>query len=406
MLSPSHVSRRFLVWLTRPLRICFAFSVLLATPAVADEPDDDEVVEEPQPPVLDGKFPVVVSNAYAWVFGRGYDADLARGQLETLLQQKIGTFDVICDLTDGQKRRLQLAGHGDVKRLIDRLEDIETRLPHVREERALLNPLLGELGAIKQTLKSDFSADGSLFNKVLRRTLTDTQNARIATLREIERIGGAVHSDSIGPVAALEISLSGIPIANEDLAGLAGLTSLRTLNLTSTPVTDDGLIHLRGLTKLQTLDLTGTKVTDSGLVSLSRLTALKRLELFATTVTSAGLAHLSALTSLNELNLSDTRVADAGLVQIQGLKKLHSFNLHKTLVTDAGLVSLREMASLEWLDVSGTQVSDAGLIHLRPLRNLQWVNLSGTQVTDAGLADLKLALPNANIWKRPVPAQN
>ena len=399
-------SPRFLVRLTRPFCICVPMIVLAAAVAAAHDPDDDEVVEEPQPPVLDGNVPLVVSNAYAWIFGRGYDADLARGQLETLLQQKIGTFDVICGLTDGQKRRLQLAGHGDVKRLIDRLEEIEARLPRVREDRALLNPLLGELGAIKQTLKSDFSADGSLFNKVLRRTLTDTQNARIASLREIERIGGAVHSDSIGPVAALEISLSGIPIANEDLAGLIGLTSLRSLNLTSTPVTDDGLIHLRGLKNLQTLDLTGTKVTDSGLVSLSRLTDLKRLELFATPVTSAGLAHLRALTSLSELNLSDTRVADAGLAHIQGLKKLHSFNLHKTLVTDAGLISLTDLASLEWLDVSGTQVTDAGLAHLRRLRNLQWVNLSGTQVTEAGLADLKRALPTANIWKRAVPAQN
>lgn len=407
MSASPHAGPRFAHCLLRPLLTGVVAAVLSLTAAVAD--DDDEIDDEaPVPELAPGELglvgPVSVSNVYAFVFDRGYDARLARGQLDILLQQKISGLDGVCVLTDDQKRKLQLAGRGDIKRLIDRVEDIGTRLRLAGQDEA--QRFVPELTAVKRCVKSGFLDDPSLFDKVVKRSLTIEQNARIAALREIEREGGRVYADSAGANAILDISLTGISLADEDLKRLKLLTGLRGLDLASTPVTDAGLVHLEGLTNLRLLDLSGTKVTDAGLAGLKRLSALQRLDLFGTQVTSAGLAHLAAITDLRELNLSETRVDDLGLAHVKGLRKLQSLNLHQTQTTDAGLAYLRAMTDLEWLDVSGTRVSDAGLSHLTGLRNLQWVNLSSTQVTDAGLSDLKRALPATRVWKRAVPAQD
>jgi hypothetical protein len=320
------------------------------------------------------------------------------------LRQKILSIDAICTLTDDQQRRLQLAGRGDIKRLIDRIEEIATHLNRAGQEPAPVEDRLLELERIKRGVKTEFSDDGSLFAKVLKRILTVEQNARFATLQEIERVGGRVCADPIGQNAVLDISLAGAPFDDGDLARLKVLTGLQGLDLTSTRVTDKGLVHLEGLTKLHSLDLTGTKITDAGLTSVKRLHDLERLDLFGTRVTAAGLAHLIALRRLEELNLSDTRITDPGLAHLAGLKNLRSLNLHQTNVTDAGLAYLTKLTNLEWLDVSGTEVSDSGLAHVRELRKLEWVNLSHTRVTDAGVSELKRALPNANVWKRAARA--
>lgn len=393
----------FSAWLVRRQSVCLPLAVaaLLLTAARAAEPVDDDVVEDAPAPV--DVIAVPVTDVYDWVFGTGYDRNLARDRLDSFLREKIATLDVTCDLTEEQRRKLQLSGRGDIKRLIDRLETIAASLRREGGERLPMEAPIPELNEIKRNLTAAFSKENSLLGKVTKRILTPAQNARIAFLRETEQAGAQVFLDSNGPSAVLEISLSGMPFTDDNLARLTVLTRLQGLNLTSTRVTDAGLIHLRGLTNLQALDLTGVNVTDAGIAALNQLQALQRLELFGTQVTAAGLAHLRNLTGLKELNLSDTRVTDAGLKHLQGMKKLHSLNLHGTQILDAGLAELTELTSLESLDVSRTQVSDTGIAHLKKLRNLQRLNLSSTQVTDAGLADLKRALPAANVWKRPVP---
>ena len=118
-----------------------------------------------------------------------------------------------------------------------------------------------------------------------------------------------------------------------DLAPLAGLTALQTLNVSRTQVAD--LAPLAGLTALQTLDVSGTQVTD--LAPLAGLTALQTLDVSGTQVTD--LAPLAGLTALQTLDVSGTQVTD--------------------------LAPLAGLTALQTLDVSGTQVTD-----LSPLRSL------------------------------------
>ena len=74
-----------------------------------------------------------------------------------------------------------------------------------------------------------------------------------------------------------ELDLSRLPLADGDLAHLAGLKELASLYLTGTPLTDSCLPHLRGLKQLELLDTQGTQITPEGLKRLrSSLPKLKR----------------------------------------------------------------------------------------------------------------------------------
>jgi hypothetical protein len=54
------------------------------------------------------------------------------------------------------------------------------------------------------------------------------------------------------------------------LAQVRRLTGLQTLHVISLPVSDDELEHLKGLTNLSELDLRGTQVSDAGAKELRR----------------------------------------------------------------------------------------------------------------------------------------
>lgn len=90
----------------------------------------------------------------------------------------------------------------------------------------------------------------------------------------------------------VELNLGTVPLADADLAQLAGLTNLRVLGLEKTPTADAQLAHLKRLKNLTSLNLYGTKVTDAGLPQLHGLTNLKSLYVFETAVTDAGIAVL------------------------------------------------------------------------------------------------------------------
>lgn len=59
----------------------------------------------------------------------------------------------------------------------------------------------------------------------------------------VARLGGQYTFDSLDRIT--EISLAGRPVTNQDLAVLANLAHLRTLDLSQTAVTDRGLAILR-----------------------------------------------------------------------------------------------------------------------------------------------------------------
>ena len=120
------------------------------------------------------------------------------------------------------------------------------------------------------------------------------------------------------PGVAFGLDFHCSPVTGAWLKKLAGLKSLRSLNVGGSLVlTDEELKELAGLKNLQALDLSNTQVTGAGLKELAGLKSLQALNLGATQVTDARLKELAGLKSLRWLNLNRTEVTAAGVAGLQ-----------------------------------------------------------------------------------------
>ena len=75
----------------------------------------------------------------------------------------------------------------------------------------------------------------------------------------------------------------------------------------------------------------------------------------------------------------------------------YEVDLKKTPVEDKDLAHLKQIPNLKNVDLQGTRISDAGLEHLSGIDTLELVYLQRTVITREGLANLKKALPKAEI---------
>ncbi len=83
------------------------------------------------------------------------------------------------------------------------------------------------------------------------------------------------------------------------------------------PIADEGLNHIVGLSHLHWMYLTHSEITDEGLAYLIQWHELDDLKLAKTEISDAGLHHLEGLTHLRFLNLTDTKVTNAGVAKLQ-----------------------------------------------------------------------------------------
>lgn len=189
---------------------------------------------------------------------------------------------------------------------------------------------------------------------------------QIDLIEKIERAGGEVVTDPVGPEWLREI-------LGED--------------------------RLSGFENVVTVALYSPEVTDIWLEELVKLRELKHLVLENTGVTDAGLAQVSGLNHLQSLWLTNCRITDTGLEHLKGLAGLEYLNLENTHVTDVGVMHLSSMRNMDYLNLKGTKITDASLVHLKGFTRMRVLNLDETEVTDAGVKRLQVALPNcAIVW--------
>jgi hypothetical protein len=331
----------------------------------------------------------------------------ARRRLERLLKERVAVIEADIDISAGQARKLELAGRGDIERLLGRIADCRRRFePAPEDER-----LQVEAARLQGLVVSGPFDDRSLLLKTLHTVLSQDQITRLDVLRAIRQAGGQIEK-ARGSKDVHEIQMTASRATDAGLHRVNLLREVKVLGLASTRITDAGLAHLAGMDGLTVLDLTITKVTDRGLARLATLRGLVELNLSGTEISDAGLAHLKGLGRLERLNLGVTQITDAGLEQLSGLD-LKQLNLNHTRITDAGLAHLQTLKHLERLSLHNTDVSDAAarslaaLVNLRQLvlddtligdeglaafaglRHLERLDLSGTRVTGTGLAHLK-----------------
>jgi hypothetical protein len=113
-------------------------------------------------------------------FWKGGEFANSRHLLDAALERRIERVDLICQLAEKQKQKLQLAGRGDIKRFFDRVETLWPKVQRTHEvhnDGLLHLELCGTFGAGSNQPARGLGLfdQGSLFSKTLKRSLTKGQ---------------------------------------------------------------------------------------------------------------------------------------------------------------------------------------------------------------------------------------
>jgi hypothetical protein len=117
----------------------------------------------------------------SWVFQQDGNAAGARRRLDSHLTIHLDEIQLACKLTEEQRKRLLLAGHGDIKRFFDRYETLRRSFKPIRQDQPDFQQVYQELwqriSPLQASLRDGLFQADSLFGKILPSTLTTAQKA-------------------------------------------------------------------------------------------------------------------------------------------------------------------------------------------------------------------------------------
>jgi hypothetical protein len=144
--------------------------------------------------VVPGARPIGDAEFDRWVFGTEGPAHFRR-RLEFSLTARVSGVDRICLLSEVQRKKLELAGQGDIKQFFDRVESSRRKLREEPLDRRAAQAILAEFRRRPSRPRAELFGGNSLFEKILKRTLTTDQLARYETVTHAEHV--ARHRDTI-----------------------------------------------------------------------------------------------------------------------------------------------------------------------------------------------------------------
>ena len=164
-----------------------------------------------------------------------------------------------------------------------------------------------------------------------------------------------------------ELYLAGTLCGDEDLEQLKLFPQLKKLRVSKlSQVTGAGMEQIAGLKQLEELDLSeNSALFDDDVAPLAGMTTLKKLNLWRVAITDVGVGHLQNLVHLEWLNLDNTQMTDAGLPALKQMTALTFLHLGSTAISDAGLPELAGLKQLKDLKVTRTAVTPAGVAALQ-----------------------------------------
>jgi hypothetical protein len=163
-----------------------------------------------------------------------------------------------------------------------------------------------------------------------------------------------------------ELYMAQTTIGDDAMGLLRQFPILKKLRISRNQISDTGLEMLGKNASLEELDLSeNSLVSDEGFQHLAGMVSLKKLNLWRVSITDAGLVHLAGMVKMEWLNLDNSPVTNDGLVHLAAMKKLEFLHLGSTQVTDEGLDHLAGLTSLHDLKVTRTAVTEEGTMRLK-----------------------------------------
>lgn len=173
----------------------------------------------------------------------------------------------------------------------------------------------------------------------------------------------AVVSHTMSPV---EFAISGDKkAANDAIPTLLGLRSLRSIRISGVELTSEQLIIIGNKPLIMGLSLVDCAISDNDLAHLADLKALKSLNLSRNPITGPGLRHLKGLQKLSLLNLNNTKIRGPGLEIIEEFPLLYDLRLNGTQIDDTGVEHLvQPHTRIRKLGLRHTNVTQLGSLKL------------------------------------------
>jgi hypothetical protein len=184
LISTRRITRTTLLALGLLLTASVLFAQAQDDPDIVDDgPQANNVEIEANPGLNDATFD-------QWVFGNSMqmaNASAARVQIEKSLDLQIASVNGVCPISEAQRKKLRLAGRGDVKRFFDKVEEKRTRFNLVKKDQNKIGEFYQEVIPLQAMLNAGLFREGSLFFKTLQSTLNDEQATKFAKLQEERR---------------------------------------------------------------------------------------------------------------------------------------------------------------------------------------------------------------------------
>ncbi len=128
-------------------------------------------------------------------------------------------IDRACGLSEAQRKKIQLAGRGDMKRFFDRVEDARKVFQAVKNDQNKFQEVWQHIQPLQTELSAGLFGESSIFRKTLRKTLTAEQAARYDKI-EHERTASRYRAKVELAVAMLD---NGLPLHDEQRRKLVAL---------------------------------------------------------------------------------------------------------------------------------------------------------------------------------------
>jgi hypothetical protein len=137
---------------------------------------DEEEEAAPAAP-MNGVFMINNAQFDQWVFGNvgATNAGVARNKLDSLLALNVEDLERNCGLTPVQKKKLLLAGRGDIKRFFDRVEDIRKKFDKVKNDQNQFGLMWQDIQTLQTAFQAGVFDEESIFAKAVKATLSSEQ---------------------------------------------------------------------------------------------------------------------------------------------------------------------------------------------------------------------------------------
>lgn len=147
--------------------------------------EDDEPMELPQVPIQNWE---IQENQFdGWIFQNLQTVAAARAKLNQMLTLKIDDVDRACQLTETQRKKLFLAGRGDVLAFLDQVEVVRKKFLLVRKDQQKFNEIWQDISPLQMRFQAGLYGDDSLYQKTLRNMLKGEQLSKFSAIDDERR---------------------------------------------------------------------------------------------------------------------------------------------------------------------------------------------------------------------------